>query len=477
MGDLEKNGFGLLLSEVERESLWKALASRVEAYVGNVASLRVPAQGTREQIRQKLAAFTFEKSVDAAAIVDWVSDQLTEHQLHTAHPSYYGVFNPNPASVGIAAEALTAAFNPQLASSASSLFCIEVEEHLLRFFSTHFGLPLQKTEGCFTSGGTEANHTALLCALTKHIPDFATQGVGAKPVLYATRETHHSILRVARLCGLGTHAVVELPTTASLQFDVEALETRIQKDRKSGKQPLFLVGTLGSTSAGVVDPLQKLAEIAREYGLWFHVDAAWGGAACLLPELQELVRGVGEADSVTLDPHKWLSMPMGIGMFLTRHPGLLRQTFGIEQSFYMPSHTHENEQVEPYRQSMPWSRRFNGLKLFMALATHGLGKYQSVLRHQISIGEYLRTSLSSHCWTVVNETPLPVVCFVDDSRPGLDLEDFAAKVAATGKAWITTTVLTHLDRKVLRAGIPNFLTQKTHIDALVALLSDIRAKT
>lgn len=465
---------GLWLSKQEREALWAAVGAEIEAYLASLPGLRVAPTATRAEVRSRISSHDFESPRRPADVVREVAGLLREHLLHTAHPSYYGVFNPAASTMGVLADALVAAFNPQLASSASAAVAIEMERHLLEWFGARFGYDPASMNGTFTNGGTAANHTALLAALTAKLPGFAAEGVaGARPVIYSSGETHHSILRAARLCGLGTSAVAELPVDGELKLDVRALAARITEDRAAGRLPLFVVATLGTTSAGTFDDIHSIAGLAAREDLWLHADAAWGGAAILLEEHRALFAGIERADSIALDAHKWLSVPMGAGLFLTRHARVLEDTFRVDRSPYMPGHTYDSRDTEPYKQSLEWSRRFVGLKLWMTLAVHGVDGYRAVLRHQVAMGERLRRRLVESGWALANRTPLPVVCFTDPERPDLDTAAFTARLAATGRGWITPTELSN-GAKVLRAGIASFTTQETDVDALVDELEKLR---
>lgn len=477
MTRLFDDGFGLLLSRDDRARVWDALRDEVEAYLSQVEDLPVPQRATRRAVRDRLDAVDLEGPRDPAEVVRWAAGCLRDFQLHTTHPAYYGVFNPNPSSMSLPAEALAAAFNPQLASSASSMFCIEVEDYLVRLLGGAFGYASAETEGVFTSGGTEANYTALLAALAAGVEGWRARGLRALeawPRIYCTAESHHSFRRAARVAGLGTDAVVEVAVTPGLTMDVGALRAAIAADRAAGEAPRMVVGTLGTTSAGVIDPLDELAEVAAAEGLWFHVDGAWGGAAALLPEFAGALAGLARADSVTLDPHKWLSVAMGCGMYVTRHRGSLRRTFGLERSVYMPDETYAEATTEPYRETMQWSRRFTGLKLWMTVMTHGLAGYRGVLRHQVAMGEYLKGRLRVTGWEVLNDTPLPVACFRPAGEPDADIPALLAAVNAAGDTWITDTVLRYDGAKCLRVGISNFATQREHVDVVVARLAAAR---
>ncbi len=462
----------LRLGSEERLKIWKQVIDATERHWSALAARPVVPAGLCDTFQRDLAAFDFQKPVDSESLLRWTSDVLANGLLQTSHPCYHGVFNPAPSTLGVAADFLVAAFNPQLASSSSAKACLEIEDHLIRFFAGQFGLPAETTEGGFTAGGTEANHTALLCALNHRWPRYKTHGLEAKqPMIYVSRETHHSILRAAMVSGLGSQSVREIPVTGTLEIDTAALEAAIKADQRASKTPLFLCATLGSTSSGTFDPLEKLLVIARHYGLWLHADAAWGGAAILLPEYASYFSGTSQVDSLTLDAHKWLSIPMGAGLFLTRHAGIREAAFRTEESPYMPTSTYHAPGTEPYKQSLQWSRRFIGLKLFLTLARHGIGGYQKVLRHQIEMGEVLRARLKAEDWTLFNSTPFPVVCFWDAALTDQKVNDFAAWIAERRQTWVTPTQLQHTGQRVLRAGIPSF---ETNRESLEVLLEELR---
>ncbi|MFW9916785.1 MAG: pyridoxal phosphate-dependent decarboxylase family protein, partial [Candidatus Thorarchaeota archaeon] len=256
------------------------------------------------------------------------------------------------------------------------------------------------------------------------------------------------------------------------------LQEQIETDRNAGYAPFLIVATAGTTSAGIVDPLASIADIAASANVWFHVDAAWGGAAVFVPELCSILDGIERADSITFDAHKWLSVPMGAGLYVTRHPDILRRTFSISTS-YMPTDAHGLNVIDPYRHSIQWSRRFIGLKVFLSLAVIGWDGYRAVIQHQVAMGDLLRQKLEEGGWGIVNQTDLPVVCFVNERdrerEPDRFLETVAKKVVASGKAWISSTFLNN-KVPVLRACITNYRTEPAHVLVLTDLLNRIRAE-
>jgi aromatic-L-amino-acid decarboxylase len=251
-----------------------------------------------------------------------------------------------------------------------------------------------------------------------------------------------------------------------LKMDIVDLARQVEEDRKSGLAPLMVIGTAGSTAAGVIDPLSDLARYCHAENLWFHVDAAWGGAAVVSPRLRDHLAGIGDADSITCDAHKWFSVPMGAGMFFCRHPGAVLSAFESEVAF-MPGKT--AAVLDPYTSSTQWSRRFIGLKLFLALAERGESGYAEMIEHQARMGEVLRRSLERAGWRIVNRTPLPLICF---TRDGLVPSKFLAELYKRQIAWMSEVQLGSGD-PVLRACVTSFRTTEQDIEWVVGEMSRI----
>ncbi|TVQ08454.1 MAG: aminotransferase class V-fold PLP-dependent enzyme [Balneolaceae bacterium] len=354
----------------------------------------------------------------------------------------------------------------------------EIENHLISTFGGLFGYDEAGTEGTFTSGGAEANHTALLTAITAHFPDFPEHGVRSlprQPVFYVSSQSHHSFLKAARFCGLGTGAVRHVEVDKQLRMSAGSLSDMIRRDTADGLEPFMVVASAGTTNAGVIDPLQQIADVARANGLWYHVDAAWGGAASFVSELKGYFAGMEQSDSITFDAHKWMSVPMGAGIYLTRHRGILNRTCAIETS-YMPKDAAGLDIRDPYMHSMQWSRRSIGLKVFMSLAAAGKPGYESVIRHMTAMGDRLRSRLELAGFEICNETPLPVVCFRPTGVRDMQiLQAIVRKIVNSGQAWISTTQLDG-QGPVLRACITNFRTEAEHTDRLAELVKTYTAE-
>lgn len=460
-----------LSPEILRD-LWAHVGRIIERYHGELERLRVAPDTSPKAVRALLETVDFARPVAPESAIDLVVEGLRHHQVHNGHPRYFGLFNPATSTMSLLADSLVAAFNPQLAAWTHAPFACEVEQLVLRELGTKFGYTRDETAGSFTSGGAEANHSALLLALTRRFSDFGRGGVRAlpgKPVIYVSSESHHSFLKAARLSGLGTDAVRQVEVDEGFVMSPEALRRAIRDDRAGGACPLLVVATLGTTGAGLIDPVDRIAEIGHEEGLWVHADAAWGGAAALVPELREILRGVERADSITFDAHKWLGVAMGAGMFFTRHRELLEQTFGVLAG-YMPLASEEEPVLEPHRSSMQWTRRFIGLKLFMTLLVAGFPGYERTIREMVRLGDSLRSRLRDADYEIVNQTPLPVVCCRPRGCDNMDaLRAIADRLAESGETWVS---ITSLGGRVpaIRACISNFRTGEPDLDRLLELL-------
>ena len=207
--------------------------------------------------------------------------------------------------------------------------------------------------------------------------------IGARPVFYASAESHHSLEKSAGLLGLGRKALRRIPVNESLRLDTARLIMQIEADYGCGFVPFCIVATAGTTSSGAIDDLSALASIAERYGLWLHVDGAYGAAAAFSDRYRGLLSGIERADSITVDPHKWLAMPFAAGVILTRHPAMLERAFSVD-SPYMPR-PEQAGMIDNYKVSAQWSRRMNSLKLWLTLRVHGRQGYEEMIERQMEL--------------------------------------------------------------------------------------------
>jgi glutamate/tyrosine decarboxylase-like PLP-dependent enzyme len=391
--------------------------------------------------------------------------------VHVTHPRYFGLFNPSPTFPAQCADRITASFNPQLATSATSPVPVEIEAHVIHAISIRAGLPAPAT-GHFTSGGSEANNTALICALTKRNAEFALVGSRAfdgPPLIYVSKEGHTAWLKIAHQAGIGRSSVRLIPTDGCGCMDVNELRSALNNDCERGCIPVMIVATAGTTSAGMIDPLVDCAELARRTNAWYHVDAAWGGALVVSEKLRHSLNGIEQADSVTIDAHKWFATTMGCGMFITRHPEVLSSAFQVSTGF-MPS---ARPRLDPYLSSMQWSRRFLGIRLFLSLAAAGWEGYSKHVERSIQLAAMLRQQLEERGWSVVNDSPLAVLCI--KPPPGSSkVRAIVDRLLASGVAWVA--VATFEGRETIRVCVTNGESDEHDISALVCALDNARGE-
>ncbi|MHA6626580.1 pyridoxal phosphate-dependent decarboxylase family protein [Pseudonocardia sichuanensis] len=464
------------------EDLLVSTARAVSEHLGSVADGPVASAEPVHPatVRSWLAdTYPLEEPQSAATAVRDLVAALRRWGVHTTHPGYFGLFNPTPTAAGVAGELLAAAVNPQLAAWSHAPVAVEAEQHVLRFLAGRLGLASGAVAGNITTGGAEANLTAVLLALTRAFPGYADQGLRGlpgRPVFYASAESHLAWVKIAHGTGLGRDALRLVDVDEHLRMDTSRLHALVEADRAAGHLPFLVVGTAGTTGAGIIDPLRDLAELAGTHGLWLHTDAAWAGAISLSDRLRPLLAGIERSDSVTLDAHKWLSVPMGAGTILTPHAELLARTFRLSTG-YMPGAV--EDAADPYTTSVQWSRRFAGLKILLSLVAAGRSGYAAQIERDTDLGTLLADRLRADGWQRLNHTPLPVVCVTDPATEHLDPatawawhDAVADRVVRGGTSWISPVRVA--GRPALRACITSHRTTSTDVDRLVDALRHAR---
>jgi aromatic-L-amino-acid/L-tryptophan decarboxylase len=412
---------------------------------------------------------------DALKVFDEVCREMVDKGFHVPSANYFGLMNPTPAYMAFLGEALVAALNPQLATLARSQLASKIELETVRWIGERVGWP-GPFNGTFTSGGNEANFSGLALALAWKFPQAIEEGIlsiGGQPVVYASQESHHSLDKSAGLLGIGRKALKRLPVDAQLQLDPNALEQAIKADRAAGKKPFCVVATAGTTNSGIVDNLVALSEICRQQELWLHVDGAYGAAAIFSDRHRDVVRGIERADSLTLDPHKWLAVPYAAGVILTSRPEVLERTFAVAAA-YMPkasgAYLPDNARI-----STQWTRRMNSLKLWLTLRVHGRQAYEEHIDRQMALARTFADWIRrSEIFELAAPQVLPIVNF-RLKEPGAQESQMAAAHAAiveevtrSGQRYISETVTN--GRSVIRMMIISYLTERRHLAALQSAL-------
>jgi len=423
-----------------------------------------------------------ELGADAGDLLDSAARLLFDHSLFNGHPRFFGYVTASPAPIGMLAEFLAAAVNANVGAWRLGPMATEIESQAIRWIAELIGYP-NDCGGLFVSGGNMANFTGLLAARLRAAPWGVREegfiSAGAHPLrVYASPETHTWIQKATDLAGLGTGAICWIDVDQELRMDPRALEAALDRDLEMGIRPLMVVGTAGTVSTGAVDPLEAIGEICRKRGIWFHVDGAYGAFAAVAPEAPEDLRALAAADSVAVDPHKWLYAPLEAGCILVRDPDALRSAFS-----YHPPYYHFGQEATNYVDFGPQnSRGFRALKVWLALQQVGRSGYRQM------IGDDMRLSRELHALTMVHPEleactqQLSISTFryvprdlrgVGTAATGAYLNDLnerlLERIQASGELFVSNAVVG--GRFLLRACIVNFHSTWEDLYALVDIVA------
>jgi glutamate/tyrosine decarboxylase-like PLP-dependent enzyme len=458
-----------------RRRLGYGLIDQLDAYFSSLPDRNVQLpieQRSYEPIHNALP----EVGEDAGKVLDDMCREMVDQGFHVPSANYFGLMNPTPTYIGVLAEALVAGLNPQLATLARSQLASKIELETVRWIGERVGWP-DGFNGTFTSGGNEANFSGLALALASRFPDSVEEGVasiGAQPVLYASAEAHHSLDKSAGLLGIGRKALRRIAVNEAAQLDPQKLEKAIGEDQAAGRKPFCVVATAGTTNSGTVDDLTAISEICKRNQLWLHVDGAYGGAAIFSDQHRNLVRGIELADSLTIDPHKWLAMPFAAGVILTSHPEILERAFSVAAP-YMPKAAGA-QLPDNSRISTQWTRRMNSLKLWLTLRVHGRKAYEQLIDRQLRLARSFADWVEgSDDFELALPQTLPIVTFRLKSAD-LNLQQRAAahdhivnEVTCDGRRWISETLVK--GQSVLRMMVISYLTEERHLQDLETALT------
>ena len=419
-----------------------------------------------------------EQGSDPAALLEESTRLLFDHSLFNGHPRFWGYITSSPAPIGMFADLLAAATNPNVGGWTLSPAASEIEVQTVRWIAQFIGFP-ETCGGVLVSGGNMANLVCFFAARAAKAP-WSVQKDGAMPAgcgrlrAYVSKETHTWIQKAADLAGLGTDSIRWIETDTSHRMRLDELERQVAADRAAGDVPFLVVGTGGSVSTGAVDPLRALAAFSRREGLWFHVDGAYGGFAAAVPEAPDDLRALSEADSVAVDPHKWLYAPLEAGCALVRDPELHRAAF----SYHAPYYHFEEKSVNFVDYGMQNSRGFRALKVWLAFRHAGASGYRRLISDDILLARSMARAIANHAALETLTTDLSIVTFryvPADLRKLLGeeaVEEYLSRLNQEllddlqrgGEIFVSNAVLDA--RYVLRACIVNFNTTEEDVAAL-----------
>jgi aromatic-L-amino-acid/L-tryptophan decarboxylase len=466
----------------EHADLGAATVEMITDYVRGLDEVPVCSGATPAELTALLSEPLPDEGRGAAEVLDVVRRTILPHAIAISSPRYFGLFNPAPLPVAVWVDAVCSALNQNGAAWRQSPSVSALESVVIGWLGAVLGQP-DDGFGTLTSGGSEANLIALKCARDRVVHDAAhagLMGTGAPLRVYASEQAHYSVRRSLDIIGVGRDNLRAIDTDGRFRVRLDALRAAIEDDLARGLRPTAVVGVAGSTSTGAVDPLDGLADVAADYGLWYHVDAAYGGALAFSTAHGELLRGIDRADSITLDPHKWLFVPFSCGALLTRHGRAgLRASFDCTPEYLNEERGDDDGGLDFFRYGQLGTRRGNALKLWAALSRLGRRGYAEIVDQQIALTRRLATGLSMMDeFEVLGDVQTAVCCarFLPGElrdAPGPRQDEvqrrLQQRIERGGRAWLATTVLS--GRRVLRVNVNSVLTRAEHVDELLALLS------
>ncbi|TMD61590.1 MAG: aspartate aminotransferase family protein [Chloroflexi bacterium] len=429
-----------------------------------------------------------EQGRDASSLLDEAADLLFNHSAFNGHPRFMGFITSSAAPIGALGELLAAAVNPNVGSSLLAPIASEIEAQVVRWIAEMVGY-LRDCGGLLVSGGNMAICVCFLAARkAKASWDVRTDGMNTEQSrrlrVYTSSETHTWIQKATDMFGLGTDAIRWVPVDEKLRMDTTVLRKQIQEDREAGDLPFLVIGTAGTVSTGAVDPLPELAGICQEYGLWFHVDGAYGALAAILlnegdDEVPADLRGIREADSVAVDPHKWLYAPLEAGCALVREAGHLRDAFSYHPPYYNFDED-STASINYYEYGPQNSRGFRALKVWLALLQAGREGYADMICDDIQLAQELYRVVETQTELQAFTQGLSITTFryvPPDLMPGpqesehylnaLNAE-LLTRLQKSGEAFLSNAVIG--ETFVLRACIVNFRTSLEDIEALPGIV-------
>jgi aromatic-L-amino-acid decarboxylase len=417
---------------------------------------------------------------DPGVLLQRAAELLFDHSLFNGHPRFYGYITSSAAPIGMLADLLAAAVNANVGAWKLSPMATEMEAQVIRWIAQFIGYPAD-CGGLLVSGGNIANLTCFLAARTAQAGwEVRKQGVAGGPRLlaYASTETHTWIQKAADLAGLGTDSIRWISTDRRQRIDLAALEDQYRKDVKQGYLPFLVVGSAGTVSTGAVDPLPQLAAFCNEHKLWFHVDGAYGAFAAGVPQADMDLEGIRLADSVAVDPHKWLYAPLEAGCVLVRNPTALRDAFSYHPAYY----SFESKAVNFFDLGPQNSRGFRALKVWLAFQHAGAAGYREMIQDDIALARHLYGLADSHpeLEALTHNLSITTLRYVPPevgSSPGsAQTEEYLNRlnqrlqesIENSGEAFLSNAVVD--GKYALRLCIVNFRTSAADIEELPRLI-------
>jgi len=472
------------ISKEEFRKIGYQLVDDVSHFIDTIDEKPVTSNDSPSQLQGILGSSSLpENGMPAAELIAKATDLLFNHSLLNGHPKFLGYITSSAAPIGALSDLLAASVNPNVGAHILSPMATEIEKQTIKWLSEFIGVS-PNYGGILVSGGNMANFTAFLAARTakapKNIKEDGISNADTKLTIYCSKTTHTWIEKAVVLFGLGTKSIRWIQTDTSNKMDNKVLEDTIKKDIENNCKPIMVVGTAGDVSTGVVDDLQGISVICKKYDLWFHIDGAYGIPAAVIPKLKSIFDGISDADSIALDPHKWLYNPLEAGCTLVKNPQHLIDTYSSHPEYYNFSSNEEEIAQNYYEYGLQNSRGFRALKVWITLRQVGRSGYEKMIGEDIELSELLFMQAENHpeleavshnlSITTFRYIPLNYEIEAEDKDDYLNKlnEELLNELQSGGEVFFSNAIIK--ENYCLRACFVNFRTSKKDINEIVKII-------
>jgi len=471
---------GIEINKEEFRKIGHQLIDDISDFISGIDKKPVTFNESPSQLLSVLGNTSLpENGIPASELITRVTDLLLNHSLFNGHPKFLGYITSSASPIGALADLLAASVNPNVGAHILSPMATEIEKQTVQWLAEFIGVS-QNYSGILVSGGNMANFTAFLAARTAKAPKVVKEdglsNIPKRLTIYCSKTTHTWIDKASILFGLGTKSVRWIQTDSSNKMNNKVLEETIKKDIANGFQPIMVIGTAGDVSTGVVDNLKGISTICKDYDLWFHVDGAYGIPAAVIPKYKNLFDGLSEADSIALDPHKWLYSPLEAGCTLVKNPQHLIDTYSSHPEYYNFSKSNNEFAQNFYEYGLQNSRGFRALKVWLSLQQVGRSGYEKLISEDIELSEMLFDLAKKHPELEAVSQNLSITTFRyiplnykegEDHLNKLN-EELLNELQTGGELFLSNAIVNEM--YCLRACVVNFRTSKKDIVEIIDII-------
>jgi aromatic-L-amino-acid/L-tryptophan decarboxylase len=472
------------ISKDEFRKVGYQLIDTISEFFENIDERPVTTGETPNQIQKILGIASLpETGTSVSDLFSRTQDLLLNHSLINGHPKFMGYITSSPAPIGVLADLLASAVNPNVGANILSPMATAIEKQTVKWLAEFIGLP-SNYDGILVSGGNMANFTAFLAARTAKSPKSLKENglinTHGELVCYCPKTTHTWIEKAAVLFGHGTKSIRWIPVDERNKMDNGILSQTIEDDLKMAKKPFMVVGTAGDVSTGVIDDLAGIASICKVFDLWFHIDGAYGMPAAVLPEFKKIFEGFQEADSIALDPHKWLYCPLEVGCTLVKDPQYLIDTYSSHPVYYNFNSKEDEPSLNYYEFGFQNSRGFRALKVWLSLQQVGKRGYIEMIGEDIELSKFLFNEAKKHpeLEAVTQNLSITTLRYIptefgqnnkiDEAYLNNLNERLLNELQGGGEVFLSNAMV--FDKYCLRACIVNFRTSKKDILEIIEII-------